>query len=71
MRGGNRHIGWATGLDPVPMSDFAQGAPGKALIGQRKVQAAEPIPVWVWLVLSNRRGYRAEADALAWTEDQV
>lgn len=54
MRGGNRHIGRATGLDPVPMRDSAQGAAGKTRIEQREVRTGEPVPVWVWLVLSNR-----------------
>ncbi|MFD2793835.1 hypothetical protein ACFS27_09800 [Promicromonospora vindobonensis] len=71
MRGGNRYIGWATGLEPVPMRDSAQGAPGKARNDQREIKAAEPLPVWVWLVLSNRGDYRAKAEALAWTEAQV
>ncbi|GHH69563.1 hypothetical protein GCM10017772_14720 [Promicromonospora soli] len=34
-------------------------------------RAAEPIPVWVWLVLREAGDYRAKAEALAWTNDQV
>lgn len=58
-------------MEQVPMRDSAQGAPGRARSDQREVKAGEPIPVWVWLVLSNRGDYRAKAEALAWTEDQV
>lgn len=71
MRGGNRYIGWATGLEQVPMRDSAQGAPDKARAGQREVRTGEPIPVWVWLIQRNHGEYRAKAEALAWTEDQV
>jgi hypothetical protein len=71
MRGGNRYLGWATGLEQVPMSDAAQGAPGKVHIDQREVCPDEPLPVWVWLVLRKGGDYRAKGEALKWTKDQV
>lgn len=35
------------------------------------VKAAEPLPVWMWLVMSRGGDYRAKAEALAWTATQV
>lgn len=71
MRGGNRYLGMATGLEQVPMRDSAMGAPGKARIGQREVRTSDPVPVWVWLTLRMGGDYRAKGEALGWTEDQV
>lgn len=74
MRGGNRYIGMATGLEQVPMRDLAMGAPGKAHTGQRQVRAAEPVPVWVWVwvwLILWSGDYRAEGEVLGWTKDQV
>lgn len=53
------------------MRDGAWGSPGKARNGQREVRTEEPVPVWVWLILASGGDYRAEAEALGWTEDQV
>lgn len=73
LSGGHFYVGRTSGMKPVPSWEAAQGAPSEARRFQRAVRPEPPIPVWVWLVMgmNSDQSYRAEAEALAWTENQV
>lgn len=60
-------------MEPVPSWEAAQGAPSEARKFQRTAWPEAPIPVWVWLVMgmNSDQSHRAQAEALAWTENQV
>jgi hypothetical protein len=72
-RGKPLYVAPTPGLQRVPDWEAAQGAPGGARRFQEVVWAKEPLAVWVWLVMgmNSHQSYRAEAEALCWTVDQV
>lgn len=73
MSGRPGYVGPTTGMEPVPSGLAAQGAPSEARRPQRETRPEAPIPVWVWMVLgmNSHQSYRAQGEAVAWTEDQV
>ncbi|GAA1854491.1 hypothetical protein [Myceligenerans crystallogenes] len=58
-------------LPQVPLSDRAEEAPHSARVGERIVEASEPLPVLVWLRAKVSGEFRAEGHAIAWTDRQV
>lgn len=73
MSGRRLYVGRTAGMEPVPSWERAQGAPAGARKSRRTSWPEVPIPVWVWVVLgmNSDQSDRVQAEALAWTEDQV
>lgn len=59
------------GMNQVPRWDLAEAAPAEARADQGAYFPDPPMPVWVWLWHRTPGHYRAKADALGWTADQV
>lgn len=63
--------GWPSGVETVPLRDYAEDAPELARRGVAIVRPEEPIPVHAWIKQRQTGEARVDGEAIAWAGRQV
>lgn len=63
--------GWPSGIETVPLRDYAEDAPELARRGVAVVRPDEPIPVRAWVKQRQTGEAHVDGDAIAWAGRQV